>query len=405
MAKRQIRLGVLLAMVVASHAAFPQPASTPPADDLFSGVAEQIEEIQSSQGVNAPDLIGPLTNLGLIFREQGDPALAAAAIERARHLVRVNYGLSSFEEAPLLRQLIQIEEGKGNAAAAWDLEQKLLALIRRHPGPRAAPMLREIADKRVDVLTRYSAGEFPPQVVLGCYYGEQEPDGAKSCRSGSRNRVKAALQNEARSYYLGTIEMVVLSEGRFAAELPELYLALVRAVYAAFPNDIHNTQHEGRQILRILRALSVNKPEPLPVQINARVQLADWDLLFAGGRDKNEAALKAYETLYDQLKQEGLGQPSIDELFSPSVPVVLPAFLPNPLVSTPGGSGHIDVAFDITKYGEGKAIDVLDTTTNTTAVVRIRLADLIRDSRFRPRVADGAFEDASRVVVRYYVKD
>jgi hypothetical protein len=390
---------------LAQRPAFPQPASPLSADDSSPGVAEQIEEIQSSQGINSPGLIAPLTNLGLILREQGDPALAAAAFERARHIVRVTHGLSSFEEAPLLRQLIQIEEGKGDAAAAWDLEQKLLALIRRYPGPRAAPMLREIADKRADVLTRYSAGEFPPQIVLGCYYGGQERDGG-NCRVGSSDRVKAALLNEVRSYYSSTIEMIVGSEGWFAPELPELHLALVRAGYAAFPDDSLTTA-QGAEILRFLRTLSVHKKEPLPVQVSARVRIADWDLLFAGGRKENEAAFKAYETLYDYLEEQGLDRPTIDDIFAPSVPVVLPAFLPNPLVSmeTPGASGYIDVAFDITKYGEGKAIEILDTTTNHTEAARLRLFDLIRRSRFRPRMADGAFEDPSRVVARYYVNE
>ncbi len=405
--KRWTWLNVLLAVVAAQDAVFSQSAFSLPADDSSPGVAEQIEAIQTSQGVNSPDLIHPLTNLGLIFREQEDPDLASAAFERARHIVRVNYGLSSFEEAPLVRQLIQIEEGKGNAAAAWDLEQKLLALIRRHPGPRAAPMLREIADKRVDVLTRYSAGEFPPQIVLGCYYAEPRRDGDKSCRSGSNFRVRASLRDEARSYYADTIQMVLFSEGQVAAELPELYLAWVRAVYVAFPDDPHNTQHEGGGILRNLHSLAVDNAKPVTVQMNALVQVVDWDLLFAGGREKNTAAFEAYETVYDHIKRVGLDQPSIDAIFSPSVPVVLPAFLPNPLVSieTSGSSGYIDVVFDITKYGEGKGVEILDTTTNTTDVARMRLIDLIKNSRFRPRMANGAFEDPSRVVVRYYVND
>src|SRR4029078_3765387 len=95
---------------------------------------------------------------GLSFREQGDVELAIAAFERARHLVRVNYGLSSFKEAPLLRQLVQIEQARGNAAAAWELEQELLGMIRRNPGPAAAPMVPRVAAKRGCVLGRSVPG-------------------------------------------------------------------------------------------------------------------------------------------------------------------------------------------------------------------------------------------------------
>jgi hypothetical protein len=398
---------VLAAAVPAAARVFAQELS----EDPVASVGRRIEEVQSSQGINSPELIGLLTSFGLSLREQGDVDLAVAAFERARHIVRVNYGLSSFAEAPLVRQLVQIEEGKGNAAAAWGLEQELLGMIYRRPGPRpgAASMLREIADKRLDVLERYSMGQFPPQVELGCYYGGTRVATAQtipgSCRSGTSSSVKQALYEETRLYYLDTIEMIQLSEGRSAAEIPELYLSTVRAMYAA-RND-YDTESIGWAQLRSIHASLVKYSKPLPDQMNALVNMADWDLRFAGGRQQNEAAFQAYEALFERLQQEGLEQSFIDEVFSPSVPVVVPAFSPNRLVSSeaPDSSGYIDVAFEITKYGEGKAIEILDTSTNATDDARIRLRDLIKRSRFRPRMADGAFEDPARVVVRYYVND
>jgi hypothetical protein len=271
-------------------------------------------------------------------------------------------------------------------------------------------MLREIADKRVDVLERYVAGEIPPQIELGCYYAE--PDNAesgrkgnKSCSSGNAYRARMNLLDEARFYYYDVMDMIRLSEGRSSDELPELDMAVLRASYAA-RND-YNTEGYGRGLLRLVHERHVKYSAPLPVQMNALLQMADWDLLYAGGRKKNEAAFQAYEALYERLEQEGLEQPLIDEMFSPRGPVVLPAFTPNPLASieTPGSQGFIDVAFEITKYGEGKSIEILDTTTNTTEAARVRLRDIIKWSRFRPRVANGEFEDPSRVVVRYYVND
>jgi hypothetical protein len=406
MCARSTVLGfVATAAALAVVRAFAQEPAPPP-EDVLTGVDEQIAAIQSSQGVNSPELIAPLTQLGLILREQEDLNLALAAFERARHLIRVNYGLTSFEEAPLLRQLVQLEQGRGNDAVAWDLEQDLLGLIYRYPGPRAAPMLKEIADKRADVLRRYSAGEIPPQIMLGCYYAGRHGSDEGSCpRSGSSGRVKIALLDEARSYYMDTIAMVLQSEGRDADELPELYLALVRALYAS-PNETI-TGYEGLAILRELHSLAVRTAEPLAVQMNALVDIADWLLRFAAGRKETEEAFEFYEVLYKRFGQVGMEPAWIDDVFSPSLPVVLPAFVPNPLASieTSSSAGFIDVAFEITKYGEGKSIEMLDTSTNTTDTARMRLRDRIRWSQFRPRVVDGAFEDVSRVVVRYYVNE
>jgi len=408
MRARATALGLALATAaLAAARLFAQELS----EDPLSSVGRQIDEIQSSQGITSPELIGPLTNFGLMLREQGDADLAVAAFERARHIVRVNYGLSSFAEAPLVRQLVQIEEGKGNAAAAWVLEQELLGMIYRRPGPRlgAASMLREIADKRLDVLERYSKGEYPPQIKLGCYYGGTRVATAQtipgSCSSGTSWSVKQALYEEIRLYYLDTIEMILSSKGGSAEEIPEIYLSAVRAMYAA-RNDF-STEGQGRGTLRDIHSRLVKYSWPLQDQMNALVHVADWDLLFAGGRQKNEAAFQAYEAMYERFQQEGLEQSFIDEVFSPSVPVVLPAFSPNRLVSSeaPDSSGYIDVAFEITKYGEGKAIEILDTSTHTTDAARLGVKDIIKRSRFRPRMADGAFEDPSRVVVRYYVND
>ena len=110
MRARATALGLVSAAAVfaATHACAQQPGLS--AENVATNVAQQIEEIQSSQGITSPELIDPLTNMGLIFREQRDVALAIATFERARHIVRVNYGLSSFKEAPLLRQLVQIED-------------------------------------------------------------------------------------------------------------------------------------------------------------------------------------------------------------------------------------------------------------------------------------------------------
>jgi hypothetical protein len=145
----------------------------------------------------------------------------------------------------------------------------------------------------------------------------------------------------------------------------------------------------------------------LAVQMNALVDIADWLLRFAAGRKETEEAFEFYEVLYKRFGQVGMEPAWIDDVFSPSLPVVLPAFVPNPLASieTSSSAGFIDVAFEITKYGEGKSIEMLDTSTNTTDTARMRLRDRIRWSQFRPRVVDGAFEDVSRVVVRYYVNE
>jgi hypothetical protein len=140
----------------------------------------------------------------------------------------------------------------------------------------------------------------------------------------------------------------------------------------------------------------------LPDQVRAFVQLADWDLLYS----RNSLAHGEYEQVYAWLKENGAAQETIEELFAPRIPVVLPAFEPNPFASDEreGASGYIDVAFRITKLGEPARIEIVDATPDVTDAAKKDLEILIKTSRFRPRVIDGELR-ASDVEVRYHVND
>ena len=198
---------LVLAFVAAPLIATPQLESSRTAPEALQTIVGQIENVQALHGRDSPELIAPLTALALWYEESGDDGLATAAIQTARHVVNVNYGLYSLEETPLMRQLIRVERTRGSAEAAWNVEQELLDLVGRHPGNlRTVPILREIAKERLEVASRYQAGEFPPEIVLGCYYREPQPDGAlssprtDSCRAGDRSAVIAAISLEADEY-------------------------------------------------------------------------------------------------------------------------------------------------------------------------------------------------------------
>jgi hypothetical protein len=256
---RAINLLLLIVAVAPRHGAT-QPAPGDDAEDALARIAERIVAAQASGGPYARELIDPLTSLSVLYQGQGDYALEAAALEQALHVIRANYGLRSLEQAPLIRQRIQNEESVGNYAAAWDLEQALLTLARRHPDDlRAAPIFHEIGDKRTELLTSYLAGDFPPQLVLGCFY---EPPTRFPDPNDSRNR--------------------------------------------------YGDDHGGRQSLvrRIYddRASS----EPLLTRIERLLELADWDLAFG----QRTLALDLYAEIHEFLKKEGFPQTTIDEISS-----------------------------------------------------------------------------------------
>ena len=197
--KVAVRLVILLALF--SLSAQTSGAAAPALEELLA----EIDEIQSLRGGNSPDLVEPLTALSLLYEDAGNDELALALIVEAIRVIEVNQGLHTLDEGQLLRQSIRIKRARGAAEAAWNEEQELLRLIRRHPyDTRTIPMLQEIADGRRATLARYRAGELPPEFVLGCYLSEVVYDNGlprrTGCRSGSRSRAIRKLRAEASGY-------------------------------------------------------------------------------------------------------------------------------------------------------------------------------------------------------------
>jgi hypothetical protein len=160
--------------------------------------------------------------------------------------------------------------------------------------------------------------------------------------------------------------------------------------------------YRGRQSLRRLYVYSVVDASPPAERAAAIVQIADWDLLFSS----NGLAIEGYTLAQDMLERTGADEAALAQLFAPELPVVLPAFEPNPLArdDTRPATGYIDVEFAITKYGRAREIE-LRSAENASDDARSNLVTLLKSSRFRPRPTDGRFDDSLPIVVRYHLYD
>lgn len=381
-----------------------EPVFPTPGTDLLGRLLETIELEQSRNGPTSQALIEPLGALISLYQASGEYRLAAATTERALQVVRANYGVHSLEQIPLMRRAILNDEAVGAFASAWDLEQQLLELVRRHPDDlRTVAVLREIAGARMDLLDRYTAGESLPQIVLGCYYAKAPGIGARPgrCTSGSRRNAIRALLADAQGMYLEAVGTIRRHEQYDSTALRELELEMVRTTYRYRSYIAEPALYEfGRERLRHLVEYDERSSAPWENRIDALIRLADWDLMFS----HNSLALDAYEQIYGQLVQGDIARALMQDAFSPATPVVLPSFLPNPLESaeTETSTGHIDVRFEITRFGIGRKIEILDTTSNASDMSRDRLVRLISESRFRPIVTDGEIAHKTAIVMRYY---
>jgi len=371
---------------------------------------ELVDRIAAEESVNGPHspLLGELfSDLGLLYEDSNLKAPAVTAYEQARGVIRANNGLSSLDEASVLEALIRTQEDLGYVEEPWELEQELVALADAHPSDvRAAAIYRKVGDKRIALLNRYLAGEFPPQLVLGCYYHRlpsgELPVGEKNCMAGSRGSLIRALSQEAWKYYSSAVKALTEHELYSSNELHELETKILRISYA------RGAYGAGRQSLLRSHYYDVENHESPLKRIDSALKVADWGILetqASGTRTAWKAAVDVYQQVYEYLTSEGVDRSSIDARFSPEIPIVVPAFAPSPLVTErpDASSGYVDVAFSITKYGQGKRIEILDATSDVSREAKKDIISAIFRSAFRPRIVDGELADAARVVVRYYV--
>jgi hypothetical protein len=373
----------------------------------LAALQDEIRTAELESGPNAAELIEPLTALGLLYQEKGEPRLASVALHQAVAAVRVNYGLYSLEQAPLIRGLIANAESLGDRSSAWELEQGLLKLAARHPDDlQTARILRDTAERRMDVLARYEAGETPPEVILGCYYGGWSPAqdfGASptNCTAGSRDTVIRGLAMQARTYYVRAVDIILRNQSFASDDLPTLFIELAKNSFEFGGEKL------GRRSLTYLLAYQTWNGESWLGRLETLVQIADWDLLHAVGLNEEDAALAEYARAYELMEEKGIAEDSVREIFAPDAPVILPAFMPNPFAGdgVPREStGYVDVAFAIDKYGRSRHVR-LDQAEGSDREAAKRVEHFVMRSRFRPRLVDSRTADEGRMVVRYAMSE
>jgi hypothetical protein len=242
------RLLVIAAAAAAVSAGlFSQPNRPTSAEEQLR---QQIAELQTETGLARPaEVIDPLHALALLYEEDGDYALATATLEEARYVARVHNGLTSADEALLLRQQVRSEKALGLHDRAWDLEQDMLTIARHHHEDiRILPIFRELAEDRLGVIEKVARGERPPMIYAGCYNGEPLPPydytrgGAwrdapqgeasgfttPSCYGGINQDLIVKLRREILMYYADAIETILRTGDYASQDLRELERAAVR---------------------------------------------------------------------------------------------------------------------------------------------------------------------------------
>jgi hypothetical protein len=442
---------LIVAAATVCGAALAQPTPEPVPIEPEQRLLAQIDELRSEQGINAEGLMEPFRALGLLYQEAGDHALAVVALREARHILRANRGLFSatVDEALLLRLQIRSEKALGNGEGVWNLQHELITIARQHlDDPRMLPIFLDLIDDRTERLDEFSTTDYkdlPPGIYVPCgtdavptraNSGKRSApipvSDARNCAFGTWRPVVDRLRGAVLGSYANAITVLIRNGDYGSQELRDLEKQALRLV--PFERDLFAFCSPGRlrdfleselvdscmdtvsgsgvggwaSLMRLVY-YEVRSGAPA-ARATAYAELGDWYLRAEhvnGGRKfspADEIALKLYEQAFVELRHGDDASASMAEIFSPELPVMLPTYAPNPLVSTKS-SRFIDVAFAITKYGEAGQIEILDSSENATWAEERDLVRLIKYASFRPRAVGDELADSASVVVRYYLPE
>lgn len=353
--------------------------------------AELIRVEESREGPLSPELIDEIVTLGLMYHEIGNYDLAVETLERALQVHRVNFGLSSLGQVPMLRHLIAVHQTRGNWAAVRDLQNRMIRLAladERDIG--TVPLLTEAAEREMNVYRRHLAGELPAQVSINIGFGGASP------RAPPPGRFALA---QAQRFYTQAIRVSLQSGDYRYDQLRELEKALIESYYLELTAENTSNHavlhHRGREAHRRLIAYTgIGGGAKVTDYAAALVELADWDLMFS----QNGRAIAQYREAYDLLAQHGEAD-EIERLFRPDTPVAIPANLPSPLnVDTRPSDRYVEIVFDVSRFGRSRRVTPADPEAGPAAKEGMRT---VARTRFRPMFHDGDPVRASEQVLRY----
>lgn len=369
-----------------------------------------VEAIEARGGVWDRSLVEELASMGLLQQQQGYHEEAIATFDRAIHVNRINSGLHTLEQIPVVEQLIQSYLSLGDWQNADIYNNYLFYVQQKAYGPddpRLIPVLERLADWNIQAFNigfgeargiRLSSAQIlfnAAARMVGVHFGRND------------ERFVGNLRKIANSAYLVSIN-------------PALMNALDRANFRSTQDALRQQLNErspsmpqgytsGQAALAQIVSYNVEEGDSAYDLAEAITNLGDWYLLF----NRRSAAADQYQQAWDVLQAQENSQQLQQQLFGQVVP--LPTFIDKGeyLTTAPQidgedslSVGFADLIFDVTAGGVVRNVRLLDqeieTEANSSRLGQLRRT--VRNSHFRPVVVDGQRQrtDDNRFRYRYW---
>ena len=352
-----------------------------------------MEEIEAGGGVWDPGLIEQLSAHGSLMQQQGDHDSAVLSLDRAMHISRINQGLHTTEQIPIVMQLIESYLALQDWSNA-DLYYNYLFYVQHRAygaeDPRMIPVMAQLAHWHLQAFNmgfgetlglRLSSAQILLETaarLVQLHFGRQD------------ERFVSYLQSIADSAYL-------------VARNPDLMAELTRADFLITQDLLAARLNQGvlgspvgfeageSALLEVISVFEEAANEPWPLA-EAHANLGDWYLMFQKRRAAEEHYKQAWNLLADQDNGEALLQCLFGQV------IAIPTFITEPRLLFRGSErpsaaelmvGFLDLSFTVTRNGEVRQVQFLGAETVQNDPLRARVVRELRRFLFRPRVVDG----------------
>ncbi|HCO58764.1 MAG TPA: hypothetical protein DIT58_01115, partial [Porticoccaceae bacterium] len=372
------------------------PGSTPDSKGIENQVrTRELEQAlkRYRQAIRELDAYGPyheqsseaLFGLGETLKNHGLYKEAIITLRRAMHINRVNHGLHSLSQAPILESIIETQKALNLFENVTTNYSRLLNLfLKNHDAnhPSLIPLLQELAlwhismyqldssTSRVDHITSANG------LINAALKNAQAAPELDTQAHIELLRI-TALVNLYASQHEGD-QWATALDAPYSASADQEFMSLSRmATLSKTGFKKGRIAHE--QIIKLAEMDEDNSPERI---ITAYVEAGDWYLLF----NRRNQAMNYYERAHELITASDQSEMLMAQWFSQ--PVFLPAVLS---VSKPEHlpTRHITAELDISESGRPSQINLLEPSTESGLGLRRSALKTIRQARFRPRFADG----------------
>ena len=366
--------------------------------DSIEKYQDAIEELESAQGAYAAPIAQQLIGLANIYEKNEKYYKAIEVLKRSIHVNKINEGLYSTSQIPIVFQLINNLKKSEQWILVNNNYHHLYQIYRRNYGNHDSELL--------DIeLTR---AKWYLRSFLSSFSGKPIEDLVNSYTAYYRAANLIALQ-----FGDSDIKLVQAYNGLM---LTKHLLAIHMSNNATSPSNARTVAHEvkskynsdmQRSSYKVGKFLIEREYEILQKQtdttdaslIKNRLKLADWHLVY----NKRRSALKQYQSTYQHALTLSNFTPEIESLFTQ------PISLPN-LPHLDGITrGHLDsisaeerpkyarVSIDITRHGDARNIEVTDAAYKDDVSQRIKIFRYLRNTKFRPKLINGAPVDTQKI--------